>query len=216
MPTNRGKPWERLRSSGRQEASKERRRLLILCEDSKSSVLYFKGFPVVAERVLIETVGTGMNTDSLVEDAIRRQRAAVEQQRPYSSIWCVMDRDSFPAQNFNRARTLAENSGIRIAWANECFELWYLLHFNYHDTAISRDHYAARLSKLLGFRYEKSDPAIYQHLKQHHETAIRNARTLMKHWEECNGCNPERCNPSTNIHELALFLNDLVELGPAS
>ena len=47
-------------------ATRERRRVLIVCEDSKSSRYYFESFPVDKQRIEISVLGFGMNTDSLV------------------------------------------------------------------------------------------------------------------------------------------------------
>lgn len=145
MPSKRPRPWERHGTGGRVVGTRERRRVLILCEDEKSSRLYFAGFQLDKSRVYVLSIGMGMNTDSLVQNAIEKKQEAAQRGAPFNEVWCVFDRDSFPAQNFNRAFLLADNHGIRIAWANEAFELWYLLHFNYHDTGISRSDYARRL-----------------------------------------------------------------------
>ena len=91
---------------------------------------------------------------------------------------------------------------MKVAWANEAFELWYLLHFNYHDTGISRDDY-------------KADKTIYGQVKPHQETALRNARRLERHWQEMAEKFPERQNPSTSVHKLVEFLNELADLGSA-
>jgi hypothetical protein len=183
----------------------------VLCEDTKSSCFYFKAFPIDPQRAEVLPVGTGMNTDSLVQDAIDRKQAASRTNRPFNEVWCVFDRDSFPPGNYNRAFQLAQNNGIKIAWANEAFELWYLLHFNYHDTGISRDAYADKLRPHL--TYDKADREIYGKVLARQETAMRNARRLEKSWNEMGEKNPERQNPSTNVHKLVEFLNELVDLG---
>lgn len=209
------KPWERHTAGGRRTGVLNRRRVLILCEDEKSSRLYFEGFRLDTRRVEVLAVGTGMNTDSLVEDAIDRKKKATAAGQPFNEVWCVFDRDSFPAQNFNRAFDLAGNHGISLAWANEAFELWYLLHFNYHDTGLSRKEYGPRLQPLLGRPYDKADDTIFDTLKEHQPKAMKHARRLEKHWFEMGGCNPEKCNPSTSVHKLVEFLNEFEELGPA-
>ena len=211
MPHNR-KPWDRQGTGGRTLDVRPRRRVLILCEDEKSSRLYFEGFHLDTRRVEVRAVGTGRNTDSLVEDAIRRNERANEAGQPFNEIWCVFDRDSFPAQNFNRAFQLADAHGISVAWANEAFELWYLLHFNYHDTGISRREFEPRLSGLLKVRYEKNDDTIYEKLKARQPQAMKHARRLE---QEMSGRNPESANPSTSVHKLVEFLNQFAELGPA-
>jgi len=101
------------------------------------------------------------------------------------------------------------------AWANEAFELWYLLHFSYHDCGISRDAYKQKLAACGISDYDKADVGMYDKVLPHQETAIRNARKLEKHWHEMGTRFPERENPSTAIHKLVEFLNELLELGPA-
>ncbi len=215
MPNNRPKAWERRQASGRIIAVRNRRRVLILCEDEKSARLYFEGFKLDRRRVEIFAIGTGMNTDSLVQNAIDRKEEAIRRGEPFSEIWCVFDRDSFPAQNFNRAFQLADSHRIFVAWANEAFEIWYLLHFHYHDTGMSRGVYDGRLSALLKCKYDKGDDLIYARLETHQPVAIRHARRLEKHWAEMGGCKPECANPSTNIHKLVEFLNEFKDVGPA-
>jgi hypothetical protein len=64
-------------------------------------------------------------------------------------------------------------------------------------------------------RYEKGDDSIYEKLKGRQGQALKHARRLEKHWVDCGGCNPEKANPSTNIHKLVEFLNQFEDLGPA-
>jgi hypothetical protein len=214
MPPNKARPWERhARQTGR-PGHVERRRVLIVCEDSKSSRFYFEGFPVARERAIVKAVGTGMNTDSLIEEAVRLRDKAQQKGAPFSNVWCVFDRDSFPQAQHDRAFQLAKNNHFEVAWANEAFELWYLLHFQYLDTGISRAEFPSRLTKLMGVQYEKSDREIYSRLRGRQSDAIRNARNLLKAHRE-RGESPERnFNPSTNLHELVEFLNELCELEP--
>jgi hypothetical protein len=101
------------------------------------------------ELVEICVEGTGANTVSLVEEAISRGQDAANDGQSYNQIWCVFDRDSFPAGNFNRAFTVAAENRIRIAYSNQCFELWYLLHYHFNDAAIDRKTYTRRLSHSL-------------------------------------------------------------------
>jgi hypothetical protein len=214
MPGNKPKPWERAIVSRPSEGTQERRRVLIVCEDTKSSCYYFKKFPIDPKRAEVLISGKGMNTDSLVEEVIRIKEDAAKQRISYSHIWCVMDRDDFPLQNYSRAFVRARSNNIKIAWANEAFELWYLLHYNYHDTGISRDDYKPRLKKLLGRAYDKADDKIYGLISERQKKAIQHAKTLTKHWRKMGSHYPERENPSTNIHQLVEFLNELNELEP--
>jgi len=206
------KPWE-LGGTVRHRNVRPRRRVLIVCEDEKSSRDYFQSFNPTRTEVV--AVGTGMNTSSLVDEAIALRNRAQRSDAPYASVWCVFDRDSFPIQNYHRAFKWARDEGIRVAWANEAFELWYLLHFNFLDTALSRDRYAEKLGPLLGVVYDKADASMYARLEARQPTALRNAYRLEKHWADLGVDNPERHNPSTGVHELVEHLNELRELGPA-
>lgn len=181
-----------------------RPRILIVCEGEKTEPLYFQGFRL--SNVVAE--GFGANCDSLVEIAIDLKRKAIKDKEPYDQIWCVFDRDSCPPQNFNRAFELASSHQIQIAYTNEAFELWYLLHFDYHDSALSRKQYGRKLSKALKFKYQKKNPQMFDLLYTRLPTAIRNAKRLMNNY---NTINPECDNPSTNVHTLVEILNKWVK-----
>ena len=206
------KAWEQ-KPKGRRPAEKlERRRILIVCEDSKSACDYFKAFDVDASRAEVIPVGTGMNTDSLVIEAIRLKGEATKAGTPYNEVWCVFDRDSFPPENYNNAFQLAHANGIKVAWANQAFELWYLLHFNYHDTGLHRDVYKEKL-KSCGIEYDKADTSIYEKLKPHQAKALKFASKLEQYWNELEERSPHVQNPSTSVHKLVQFLNELADLG---
>jgi hypothetical protein len=184
-----------------------RTRILIVCEGAKTEPNYFRKFPY-ADVFEVEVVGAGRNTDSLVEEAVRLRDVAERDGVPFNEVWCVFDRDSFTPQEFNRARQIALNEHIRPAMTNEAFELWYLLHFNFHDAGISRKTYGDRLTVALKQEYRKNMPNAYELLLALQPDAIRNATTLLRRYPWWN---PEAHNPSTNVHLLVLRLNELAE-----
>jgi hypothetical protein len=194
--------WKRDRGyNGRTTGSrgKPRQSILIVSEGTKTEPQYFESFRVSS----VEVIGTGFNTDSLVQYAVDKKNAA----RPaYDQVWCVFDRDSFTAQDFNRALQLANSNGIKVAYSNEAFELWYLLHFNYYDTGLPRADYKAKLTANLGYEYKKNDRGIYNALLCRQSDAIRNAKRLLAVY---NPHSPERDNPSTLVHELVEMLNGM-------
>ena len=205
------KPWSKPAKGRASQRPRARRRVLIYCEDSKSSADYLRCFPVDPKRIEVLVEGTGMNTDSLIRAAINARGKALKK-GPYSQVWCVFDRDSFPKKNYAQAFELARVHKIKTAWTNEAFELWYLLHFDYVDSAISRKDYASKLSTR-GLEYDKADRGVYAKIRDKQDTAIRNAKKLERYWNE-KGCkSPEHENPSTNVHELVELLNEFAELG---
>ena len=60
-----------------------------------------------------------------------------------------------------------------VAWSNEAFELWYLLHFVYLYAAISRSDYIKKLENEIrridgyaNYNYKKNDAGIYSMLQR--------------------------------------------------
>ncbi|MCX6030999.1 MAG: RloB family protein [Chloroflexi bacterium] len=173
---------------------------MIVCEGEKTEPNYFRSFRV--PRDVVDVRGLGDNTLNLVKKALE-----LRQDDDYDQVWCVFDRDDFPTQNFNAAVELAGNSGLHVAYSNEAFELWYLLHFNYHDTAISRRDYITKLSKLLGRPYVKNSERMYAELEGRQADAIRNAHRLLAQRDPPN---PAFDNPSTTVHLLVEQLNRFI------
>jgi hypothetical protein len=193
---NRLSPRSRSHSARKVETREERPRFLIVCEGEKTEPNYFRGFRV--SSMDLEVVGEGDNTKRLVLIA-QEKRAKSD----YDQVWVVFDRDSFPAEHFNEAMQRARALGIRVAYSNEAFEIWYLLHFDFHQAGIERGRYAALLSSKLGRSYKKNDPSIFQVLLPHQETAIRHAAKLAAIYDPPR---PERDNPSTTVHLLVAEL----------
>lgn len=73
-------------------------------------------------------------------------------------IWCVYDKDSFPASDFNGVALRAEqlnqqNHDIQYhaAWSNECIEIWFILHFANYTSNNHRSEYV----KFLNDKFQK-------------------------------------------------------------
>jgi hypothetical protein len=176
-----------------------RKNFLIVCEGEKTEPHYFRKFRV--PKKIFDVVGLGANTVSLVKKAIEIRD---NENTSYDEVWCVFDRDSFPVQNFNNALSLAKNNNIRVAYSNEAFEIWYLLHFHFHDAATSRTQYKTMLTARLGFPYKKNDPYMYDHLLHLQDVAIKNATDLL---DSYTNHTPSNDTPSTKVHVLVQELN---------
>jgi len=150
---------------------------------------------------MVDIRGEGYNTLSLVKRTIELNENA---QNPYDQVWCVFDRDSFPIETFNQALALADGRGFHVAYSNEAFELWYLLHFNYLETGITRQSYCQRLDAEIGRKYRKNDPDMYEQLRTRQPEAIRNAKKLLAQYYPTN---PASDNPSTTVFKLVEELN---------
>lgn len=188
----------------RQPGKTLRQRFLIVCEGEKTEPNYFQSFSAPKEVVALEVHGLGLDPLHLVQEALDRQKKAVKSGLPYDQVWCVFDRDDWPVTLFNNALSHARRSGISVAYSNEAFELWYLLHFNYYDTACSRSEYQDRLTTQLGKTYRKNAPDMYDRLRDRQTSALRNAERLLSQYEPCH---PANDNPSTTVHLLVQELN---------
>jgi len=188
--------------------------IIIITEGTVTEPEYFEKFPLPNKKVL-KVHGTGKNTLTLIQEAEEKVQQTIvwykakygtEPQNPI--VWCVFDKDDFPAGNFGNAINSAKAKGYHVAYSNEAFELWYLLHFNYYDSAVSRDRYKAMLSPLLKFTYEKNNPTMYEVLLEKQPSAIQNAKTLLSQY---NPPNPNTDNPSTTVYELVEYLNQYIK-----
>ena len=171
-----------------------RPRYLIVCEGVKTEPNYFRSFRVQAD---VEVIGTGRDTIDVVKHAQRLEKQAQQEGMAYTHVWAVFDRDEFPPEKFNAAIQYAERNGIKAAYSNPAFEFWYILHFQYHDTPISRQQCENILTKRLGARYVKNHPSIRQLLIEQEDEAIARAERLYKSYQ--NDHNPARDNPCTTV-----------------
>jgi hypothetical protein len=184
-----------------------------VAEDAKSGLNYLLSFQIPPRFAEIVPEGGAGNTMSVVERALHLREEAVRSKAPFIHTWCVFDRDEHPKERYQRAFDLAKpHDDVTVIWANECFELWYLLHFCYRDTAIGRADLRRELSKpdRLNRKYDKADKDFFDLLKDKRPAAFRNAARLLKfnpsHWT----------NPSTNIHRLVERLMAIQEAAAAA
>jgi len=177
-------------------------RILIVCEGTKTEPQYFKQFRVPGLKIQVE--GTGKNTVSLVEHALQYRKDHEEEN--YDQVWCVFDKDDFPVADFEKAIRLARKNKMCVAYSNQAFELWYILHFEYLNTSMDQKSYIKKLNDYLETEYKKNDDHMYHRLRCKSDIAIKNAERLMK---EYHPSHPGSNDPSTTVYELVkVLLND--------
>ncbi|MFN6306792.1 MAG: RloB family protein [Microcystis sp.] len=197
----------------RQTKTREtRKNFLIVCEGEKTEVNYFKAF-TVPKKIEVRVKGEGKNSLSLVNKAIKIIDN-VNKDDSFDQIWCVFDKDNCSKEQFNQAEGLAKQKNIKIAYSNEAFEIWFILHFQYLDIATSRSEYLTILTNQMqkyGLlnkkeKYAKNREDMYEKLKPYQTTAITNAAKLIQDRDEAKK-HPFDANPSTTVHELVQELN---------
>ena len=189
-----------------------RKKFLIVCEGEKTEVNYFKAFDV-PKKIEVTVRGEGKNSLSLVNKAIQIIDN-LKKDDSFDQIWCVFDKDNCSKEQFNQAERLAKQKNIKIAYSNEAFEIWFILHFQYLDIATSRSEYLTILTNQMqkyGLlnkkeKYAKNREDMYEKLKPYQTTAITNAAKLIQDRDEAKK-HPFDANPSTTVQELVQELN---------
>lgn len=196
---------------------------LIFSEGSKTEPYYFEGFKREIEaqtnsRILIEIIGVGKATTQLLKFA---EEFIEEFEIANGEIWLVSDKDDFPPDQFNemirqcdkRNTMKYKNNYWHAAWSNECFELWFILHFCFYQPACSRKEYYRLLKEQFKKRkigtYEKNDKDIFYKLVKYGnpKSAIFYAKKL---YQEKKGLLYSKAVPCTSVfilvEELAKYL----------
>lgn len=201
------KPW-RKRSIARRTRFRPRlQHILIVCEGERTEPNYFNAICSIMPRNTVKIIieGTGMNTISLVREAIRLRNECSKSDIVCDQTWVVFDKDDFPDGDFNTAITMCSQHKLNAAYSNQAFEIWYILHFEDRHTGMHRNEYKEKLSGYLDERYKKNDEMMYQKLqtKGNETEAIRRAKKL--HEEASRP--PSSANPCTTVYELVAELN---------
>lgn len=115
---------------------------LIACEDTKGEPAYFDEFKKMFDSlspddtVLVRPLGTGFDPLGVVKHAIKEKEIyKKEKGKDADFVWAVFDKDDndendTKIEKFAEALQIAKDNHIKIAFSNECFELWFLLHFS--------------------------------------------------------------------------------------
>lgn len=203
-----GKSWMK----GRQDRVKriQPEYHLIVTEGTKTEPAYFEAIKNEINRrhpqkIQLQIEGAGLNTVSLFEKA--KALVAISP-NVYKHVWIVYDTDDFPAEHINEVQNLCEiNSNeeteYHALWSNQCIELWFLWHFCYFQSDVSRNEYFPKLSQLMCAQgldaYRKNREDMYQVLFPYMETAIANAKRLAAKNE---GKTPAESAPGTEVYRL--------------
>ncbi len=146
-------------------------------------------------------------------------KAFIDQNAPlrYVDIWVVYDKDDFTDADFNKTQEMCDNltkeTGARwhALWSNQCFELWFLLHFCYYQTADGKmrrnlqDKLTEHLSELGSGNYKKDRADMFTILRPKLDDAIRHAKCLESlHMQK----SPAQSEPCTKVYRLLEMLRE--------
>ena len=149
---------------------------LIVCEGQNTEPDYFNSFRLTSATV--KAVGKGLGTRVLVKEAVGIRQEEQRKGKTYDQYWVVFDKDDFPDEDFNLAIQEAKAEGFQVAWSNQAFEFWFILHFHLYQGPLHRSKYAEMLTKL-----------------------ISHAKTLLASFNE--GTTPAKAESETTVFALA-------------
>ena len=178
---------------------------LIVCEGENTEPDYFNAFRLTSANV--KAVGQGINTVRLVQKAICIKEEEKRKGNRFDQYWVVFDKDDFPNNDFNNAIVLAQKNGFRVAYSNQAFELWFLLHFCLIQGTMHRNLYEEKLNTYLNFVYSKvkgMGMQMYNVLQVKQAEAIKNSTIILQNME---GISPAQAESSTTVHLLVEELN---------
>ena len=171
IPTHFKKKYSRTESTRKENIRLKRKYYLIICEGEKTEPNYFKAFINSLPNGVLNVYdfkieGSGYNTLSLIKKSIEiKEKWEKEINRKVDKCWIVFDKDNFSDNDFDTAiEKCKSKETIDVAWSNQSFELWYLLHFNYYNTGMDRKNYQKLIEKnlkdkgLKNYKYKKNCP----------------------------------------------------------
>ncbi|MEQ1732253.1 MAG: RloB family protein [Bacteroidia bacterium] len=233
-------------------------RFIIFCEDKVGECEYFKSLENYPYSKVLTVGEQGSNHKNIIKAITYCDKESLFDYDnnkvliPFDAdklqVWCVYDKDTdfsihatkdTLAENntaFNISIQTAKTNGIQVAWSNDAFELWILLHFE--DVAIeasNRTYYYNRLTEIAKLfpietdnfkelcakekfsykKYLKFDMRfkafVLPQLKDKTHIAIQRAIALENHHTENHGnTNYHLHAPATRVHYL---VQELLRLG---
>lgn len=187
--------------------------LVIVSEGKKTERKYFGNYRKRGCGLKIKTPNTS-RTDpiDLVNYAERQIGKHGLDPGGDDEVWCVFDVDE-NEDKIQEAVEKAEESDIKIALSNPCFEIWFLLHFKFRDTRLTCDDAIKELKDYLP-QYSKNEDIFYK-IVDKRDTAISHAKKLNEiHKKNRNNdlYSPDS-NPSTQVFKLVEYILDYTECG---
>lgn len=214
--TDRKKPWlKKVKASKYKLDTKEQNKTILIVGEGQTEKLYFESFPVLS--LTVEAIDLqGQSKQKLIESTEEIVKSADIE---YDAIWCVFDMDIKQGEkefsDFDNAITSGQAKGYKIAYSNDCFELWFYLHYQFTDQKHQRTFYYKELGKVFGCNYEKDGKGydfckqIYSLLKSDDNSSQKDAIERAKTLHEKNKDQIYHLqNPTTLVYELVESLNE--------
>ena len=188
---------------------KQKSKILIAAEGkNKTEKTYFSNFEDGKKSYNI-TYARGNNTDplKLVKMLIKEIDELKLDLQDDDVAYCIFDTDVDPNKNkiIEEAIQLARKNNIKIITSSPCFELWFLLHYDYTTANMDSKEVIKRLKEYYP-KYEKNIN-IYPDIIKEIDLAIDRAKKLEKYQTDNNRrIGTVEANPNTEVYKIVEYL----------
>lgn len=188
---------------------KQKSKILIAAEGkNKTEKTYFSNFEDGKKSYNI-TYARGNNTDplKLVKMLIKEIDELKLDLQDDDVAYCIFDTDVDPNKNkiIEEAIQLARKNNIKIITSSPCFELWFLLHYDYTTANMDSEEVIKRLKEYFP-KYEKNIN-IYPDIIKEIDLAIDRAKKLEKYQIDNNRrIGTVEANPNTEVYKIVEYL----------
>lgn len=138
---------------------------LIVTDTEGTERVYFNGLrdsikAINGDKIVIKVIET--KNRNMIKEALE----FLSELPQYAEPWIVFDKDQ--NKNFDKIIEEAETSGVKVAWSNPCFEIWFYTYFgkmsNYQDSITCCSEFSKEYEKNVGQEYHKTDDRLYNKL----------------------------------------------------
>lgn len=204
------KPGRSFSSKERNKKSRKEKPMIIITAEGRNETeaRYFNNFRTADCPYIIKFHKAGHLTDptKLAESIRKRWDAEEADVRTGDMAFVVVDLDN----NEGKAKVIqqleAKNRVEKFIVSNPCFEIWYLLHYEYSTRSyMNADAVIKELKKHYPGYAKTSD--MYPLLIGKMGDAIANAEKLEGYHKEEDHLHPDvNCNPYTDVHKIVVML----------
>ena len=166
--------------------------LIVCCGETEEK--YFKAFNLDLGEVKVKAITKPQSPTLMVKHAKK-----LSKEQNYIQVWCVFDKDEFT--DFNDAISKADNEGIKVAYSNQAFEYWFILHYENSKGYINRKDYSKILEKHMKNPYHKAEDNIYEELRDKIDFAAGNAKVIHQTFKK-EGGQPSEWESCTTVYKL--------------
>lgn len=195
-------------------------KIFIWSHTEKAEIEYFQEFKTHLETpLLMPKKEICWTPQELIGKVIKWKNENVSD-KDNDQVWCIFDVDDFfqkDKENFLKIIEKAHKNNVQIAYINECFELWMILHFEKPSSPIPR---GKKMEEKIQAFFKKNklgvfkkNQNVFEILLPFQPTAITNSKRLLPakyHAIEWAKVLDKTGNPSTSIHFLIEEIERLI------